>query len=149
MKFQAKSTQELERAEIERKEKFLWQPCQASFEILESDEQNDKNGDGMFKLKVKVYHPDGERSQNLFDYVSGTWMEHKLRHLAEAAGLLSEYESGEIEAYQLVGKTGLCSIKIQKDKTGDYGDKNVISDYVVDKKPTTLQEAIGNDVVPF
>lgn len=112
MKFQPKSEKEIAEA-------GLWPNGEYDFEVLEAEEAADKNGNDMFKLRVKIFKEDGG-SQNTFDYVSGAWMEFKLRHLAEACGVLDDYEKGEIEAYQLVGKTGRCKVNVSKDKTGQY-----------------------------
>jgi len=140
MKFKAKSEKELAEANI-------WPNGEYPFEILEAEDATDKNGDDMFKLKVKVFKDNGA-TQNIFEYVSGTWMEYKLRHLAEVCGLLADYETGEIEAYQLVGKTGTCKLNVSKDKTGQYPDKNGIADYVVKGGfvPKTLD---NDDSIPF
>lgn len=143
MKFQPKSEKELAEAN-------LWPVGEYAFEILEADEENDKNGNPMFKLKVKVFKDSGA-SQNIFDYVSPAWMEFKLRHLADACGLINDYEKGELEAYQLVGKNGFCKVSISKDKSGQYPDRNAIGDYLVDGKTEkkSVKETLGGDEIPF
>jgi len=141
MKFKPKTEKELAEAN-------LWPVGQYPFEILESEEKKDKNDDPMFALKVKVFKDSGG-SQNIFDYVSPTWMEFKLRHLAEACGLLAEYEQGEMEAYQLVGRTGVCKVNVSKDKTGQYPDKNGIGDYIVEKAADPKAYNIKDDSIPF
>jgi len=144
MKFKPKSEKELAEAN-------LWPKGDYSFEILESEDATDKNGNDMLKLKVKVFKDNGA-SQNIFDYVSGTWMEYKLRHLAEAAGKLADYEKGELNAYDLVGKTGFCKVGVSVDKTGQYPDKNGINDYLTDGKPSAPKKAAAvdeDDSIPF
>lgn len=145
MKFKPKSEKELAEAN-------LWPKGDYAFEILESEDATDKNGNDMLKLKVKVFKDNGA-SQNIFDYVSGTWMEYKLRHLAEAAGKLADYESGELNAYDLVGKTGWCKVGVSVDKSGQYPDKNGINDYCQDGKPTgdkAKKPAVDeDDSIPF
>lgn len=138
------------KTEKELAEAKLWPKGDYAFEVLEAEEAEDKNGNGMFKLKVKVINDQG-KSQNIFDYVSGTWMEFKLRHLAEACGLLAEYEGGEMEAFGLVGKTGYCKVGISKDKNGEYPDRNSIADYYADGLPSKkeLKEVLKDDSVPF
>lgn len=139
MKFQPKSEKELAEAN-------LWPVGDYSYEILEAEETTDKNDNPMFKLKVKVFKENGA-SQNIFDYVSPTWMEFKLRHLAEASGLLVAYDNGEIEDYQFVGKTGRCKVNISKDKTGQYPDRNGIGDYIATANTST--EEVLDDSIPF
>ena len=53
-----------------------------------------------------------------------------------------------------VGKTGIAEIGIQKDKTRQYKDKNVVLDYVAPKEGQAVetQPAMGattNDDLPF
>lgn len=141
MKFQPKSEKELAEAN-------LWPVGEYAFEVLDAEEAADKNGNDMFKLRVKVFKNDGA-SQNIFDYVSASWMEFKLRHLAEACGVLDDYEKGEIEAYQLVGKTGKCKVNVSKDKTGQYPDKNGIADYIVASAGSTKPAVDDDDQIPF
>lgn len=141
MKFKPKSEKEIAEAN-------LWPNGEYAFEILEAEEAADKNGNDMLKLLVKVFKEDGG-SQNIFDYVSGAWMEFKLRHLAEACGVLDDYEKGEIEAYQLVGKTGKCKLNVSKDKTGQYPDKNGIADYIVDSGLPKAPAQQEDDQIPF
>lgn len=143
MKFQPKSEKELAEAN-------LWPNGNYAFEILESEEATDKNKNPMFKLKVKVFKDTGA-SQHIFDFVSPTWMEFKLRHLAEATGLLIDYENGELEDYQFVGKTGMCKVGVSKDKTGQYPDKNGVMDYVVGVQAATgsIDDTLDGDKLPF
>lgn len=139
MKFKPKSEKELAEAN-------LWPVGEYAFEILEAEEAQDKSGNDMLKLKVKVFK-DGGGSQNIFDYVSGEWMEYKLRHLADVCGQLDQYESGELEAYTLVGKTGYCKVNVSKDKTGQYPDKNGIADYLVSGK--SKPKIVDDSDIPF
>lgn len=141
MKFKPKTEKEIAEAN-------LWAKGDYTFEILEAEEGEDKNGNGMLKLKVKVFKPSGA-SQNIFDYVSGEWMEFKLRHLAEACNLLSDYENGELNAYELVGKTGHCKVGVSVDKSGQYPDRNSIADYLVSAPATSVAEATKDDSIPF
>lgn len=142
MKFQPKTEKEIAEAN-------LWPNGEYAFEILECEDAQDKNGNDMFKMKVKVFKDNGA-SQNIFDYVSGTWMEFKLRHLAESAGLLADYEGGELNAYEFVGKTGYCKVGVSKDKSGQYPDKNGIMDYLTDKPVAQkAADALADDSIPF
>ena len=55
----------------------------------------------------------------------------KLRHAAEACGLLEQYEAGELAGTDFVGKTGKLTLTIEKDKNKKFPDKNAVADYVV------------------
>lgn len=144
MKFKPKSEKEIAEA-------GLWPKGDYQFQILEAEETTSSKGNAMIKMKVKVFNDAGQ-SQNIFDYIVDGSMEHKLRHLCEAAGLLAEYEQGEIEAYQLVDKTGYCKVGISKDKTGAYPDKNGITDYLVDAPVDAViaaKDKLAGDSIPF
>lgn len=132
MKFAPKTDKEI--AEMN-----LWQPGEYGFEILSDAslgpnhyatvDRTSKNGNDMIQLVVRVYNADGQ-FRVIVDYLLES-MPSKLRHAALACGLKSQYEGGSLEASQFIGKTGNLKLKIQKDKTGEYADKNAISDYVV------------------
>jgi len=143
MKFQPKTERELQEAN-------LWPVGEYAFEVLTAEEAVDKNDAPFFKLKVKIFNDEG-KSTNVFENVSPNWMEYKLRHLAEAAGLLVEYERGEIEAYQLEGKTGRCKVNISKDKGDGYAVKNQITDYIVKGASNTNapKAKVDDSDIPF
>lgn len=104
------------------------------FEVVNAEEQTSKAGNDMVKLRLNVINAE-DRGHTIFDYLVGTeGAAYKLRHFAESVGLLAEYERGEMTADQMVGRSGTCQVGIQKDKSGQYPDKNVIRDYVVPKK---------------
>jgi hypothetical protein len=54
----------------------------------------------------------------------------KLRHAAEACGLLKGYEAGSLSDADFRNKRGKLKLGIEKDKTKTYPDKNVVIDYV-------------------
>lgn len=142
MKFAPKSEKELSNA-------FVWEKGVYAFEVVEATDEISKNsGKEMIKLKVKIFKDTGA-SQNVFDYLLPDTMEYKLRHLCEVTGLLSSYETGSLDAYNLVGKTGWCKVGVSKDKSGQYPDKNSIVDYVERGVPVTLDAALNDDSVPF
>lgn len=139
MRFTPKTEKELNEAN-------LWEKGIYAFEILEAEETTSKTGKDMIKMKVKIYN--GDKSQILFDYLLPDTMEYKLRHLCDACNLITEYETGNLEAYNLVGKTGKAKIGISVDKTGQYADRNSINDFVVDA-PRDLDTVLNGDSAPF
>ena len=111
----------------------LLAPGVYDFEIKEAVEGVSKSsGNDMITMKVQVFDTDGSY-RIVFDYLLES-VAYKLRHCAEACGLLGHYERGELVADDFVGKAGRCKIAIQKDRAGMYADKNGISDYVVGER---------------
>jgi hypothetical protein len=120
--------------EIKAESNFpIWAPGIVDFEIRAAEETISKNGNDMIKLTVDVYNSEGKK-QTIFDYLLES-MAYKLRHCADACGLTAQYESGSLDAIEFEGKSGKCKINIQKDKSGQYPDKNGIADYLVDDAP--------------
>jgi hypothetical protein len=109
----------------------LWPIGEYSFEVIEGADKHSKSGNEMIELKVKVYNDNG--GYRIFtDYLLES-MAFKLRHAAECCDLLDNYEQGHLMGADFVGKAGVLKIKIEKDKSGQYPDRNAIGDYVVEK----------------
>lgn len=122
------------------------------FEIAEASDEVSKKGNEMIKLKVLVFDDEGN-PRTIFDYLLEE-ISYKLRHAAYACGLGGEYESGALQAQDFIGKAGRCKVIIQKDKSGQYPDKNVIQDYIVPDVTAGGVESVEtgamiNDSVPF
>jgi hypothetical protein len=128
------------------------------FEIMDAEEAVSKAGNDMIKLKVKIFSDDhGERI--VFDYLMES-VAYKLRHAAEACGLLESYESGLLDAEDFKLKVGRCKVGVQKDKSGQFPDRNSVSDYLMSvpsgpsaSKPPVRQRQMAHadldDEVPF
>lgn len=144
------------KSEKELAEMNLWTVGEYSFEVLDAEDTTSKAGNEMIKLKVSVFNNEGGH-KILFDYLLDS-MAHKVRHIADACGLIDKYEAGSLEAIDLKGKTGVLKLKITKDKAGQYPDKNEIADYVPGKKSDAAAskpkngaaaEAMPDDSIPF
>jgi len=133
----------------------LLQDGDYDFEVLFAKDSTSKKGNPMIELKLGVYDAKGQ-CHHIFDYLVGA-MEAKLRHFADATGLLPQYQAGTLEASQTVGRTGRCRLIIRGDKNGVYADRNEVKDYILrPAKPlpgTTaeipLPSSGGDDDVPF
>lgn len=113
-------------------EENLWPVGIYGFEINESVEKQSKtSGKDMFALKITLSNDEG-RTKIIDDYLLEA-IAYKLRHCAVACGLENEYDTVSLKDYMFTGKTGLLKLGIQKNKTGQYPDKNVISDYITEK----------------
>ena len=98
------------------------------FEIAGAEEQISKAGNDMIKLTLRIYNDDGNYSlvnDYLMEMIPG-----KLRHCAEACGLLDDYERGRLDADDMRGKSGKLKLVIKKDKNGQYPDQNSVQDYL-------------------
>lgn len=126
------------------------------FEIVKAEERKSKSSDNyMFALSLKVFNEDGD-AKFVDDYIVFTdrWA-FKLRHLAASVGLVAEYEAGTLKDHDLVGKTGVAKIIIQKDKDPEAQSKNAVRDYIVIDKTEVPASTIAqseealSDKIPF
>jgi hypothetical protein len=108
----------------------LLQEAIYDFEVIGTDDKPSKKGNEMFTLKLCVYGEDGGR-RFIYDYIAmgNSFGERKLRHAADACGLLGIYDSGELKDHSFMGATGKVLLKKQ-DGTDGFPPKNVVSDYV-------------------
>jgi hypothetical protein len=105
----------------------VWPKGIYDFEIVHAEDKISAKGNEMIELSVHVFNADGVH-KTVRDFLLES-MAHKLRHAAEACGLLVDYERGTIVAEKMIGKTGRCRLDIEKDKAGQFPDKNRIVDY--------------------
>ena len=154
MKFQPKSEKEVAEA-------GLLPIGEYPFEVIAAEDKASKAGNDMVELTVKVYDIDGV-GHSIFDYLVDTDKSaYKTRHFAETTGLMPNYETGNLPAGIMIGKSGYCKVVIRKDKTGEYPDRNGIADYIKPKNATAAtpapraaaplrpQTAIQDDDIPF
>ncbi len=141
--------------EAEVSERGLLPKGEYAFEVLEATDTTSKSGNEMMKVKIAIEHNDSR--YGVFDYLVGTeGMAYKVRHFADAIGLIDQYEKGELPAELCIGLAGKCKIDIQPAKDG-YDAKNVVKDYikrgenvaplVANKKPITRDDM--DDDLPF
>lgn len=158
MQFQPKdeATLEKEKAELAAK-RIMKYGTVCDCEVLNSEDEISKvkpdgtGGNEMIHLTLKVFTPDGEE-KTFDDYIIAS-MEFKLRHAADTFGILHKYESGSLVATDFYGKSGKCKMGIQRDKGGQYPDKNVITDYIKREKQPVIESvatgALIDDEIPF
>lgn len=148
-----------------------WDDGVYSFEILEkvkfgskeyrTCETQSSKGAEMLVLVVNVFNDNGQ-TQTIIDYMVEEFAAKKIRHVAVACGLLSQYEAGVLNADDFIGKSGKVRLYTQKGKAKDDGsgfwsDKNAIGDYVIDDEDQSQDTAhiaasvgkIVDDSIPF
>jgi hypothetical protein len=116
-----------------------------TFQVLEVDTKDkfgnplrDKNGIDMAKLKLLVWDKDN-RERTLITYISGDGnFAYKLRHFANAIGMIEEYDNATFDIMRTIGKSGKADIVIKKGTMKQDGsnemwpDRNDVKDFVVD-----------------
>lgn len=113
------------------------------FEVISAERTESKNGNPMIKMSLKVWDKNGEH-KFIYDYLMLTDKKYSLRrirHFCYSCGLGELYECGKINASDCVGKAGKLKIGIQKDKNGQYCDKNIVTDYITDT--SDLKDAVS------
>jgi hypothetical protein len=126
----------------------LRDPGEYDFEVVEAIETRSKAGNEMVELKVRMDTPDG-RNFTIFDYlVSTEGMAYKVRHFAEATGLLAEYEKGDMAAEYMLGRTGKCKVVVQPAE-GQYSAKNIVTDYIGTGATEAPAKQLEDDEIPF
>ncbi len=98
------------------------------FMVVDALEKVSKKGAEMIELKLRIWLPDG-RERIVFDYLLEA-LEYKVGHFAETVGMFEQYQRGDLHAFDCIGKSGQLKLTIQVDKTGQYGDKNSVVDYL-------------------
>lgn len=128
MRFTPKSEQQIQ------EERFpVLPPGKYHFEVIDAKDEVSKKGNPMIVLQLKILDSSLSPVAYLKDYLMES-IAYKLRHAAYVAGLGDRYESGDLEADAFKSKAGLVNIGIQKDKTGQYPDKNSILDYIQEEQ---------------
>lgn len=135
MKFEPKSEKEVSNANLLPLGTY-------DAEVGTAEDKVSAAGNEMIKLDLSVYDATG-KTHFVYDYLLEA-LAYKLRHAAEACGLLERYEAGNLEAEDFIGKTCKVKIKVQVDKDGKYPDKNVIQDYVI---PAKKVQSISKDAI--
>lgn len=121
-------------------------------EIATAEEARSKSGKEMLKLTVKVW-AGGGGPRTVFDYVVNPETLWRLKQIAGAVGKNDLFDSGEMGPREIQGESVRVAIKTQKDKKGQFEDKNVIARYLPAAAGVTQDEsrrpAMGDDDIPF
>lgn len=122
MNFQPKTEQEIAESKLLPRGEY-------DFEIVDAFEKQSKtSGKPMLELKLKLSNGKGA-GRTITDYLLAEAPE-KLRHAADACGLLDKYKTGSLSNNDFRGKRGKLKLGIEKDRKHTYPDKNVVLDYL-------------------
>lgn len=135
------------KSEKEFKERNLMEPGTYDFVVFDAKEKVSKNsGEPMIELVLKVTDL-SKRVHTLYDYLMDREpMDYKIRRIYSCADKIEKYESGDVEASDLINVSGKVKISVKKDNKGIYDDRNSVQDYV----PYEKQEQLPfDDKLPF
>lgn len=114
------------------------------YEVISAEDAVSKSGNEMIKLKLRIFH--GESERTIFDYLMEA-VPGKLKRFCDQNGMQSAYHNGTLTAEDCYGKLGRCQIGIEKDKSGNYPDRNGIKNYPAQSKASGDQPS--DEDVPF
>src|ERR1700727_1407017 len=85
------------------------------FEIISTSDKPSKNGNDMYTLKLLIWDANGDNF-TLFDYIAlgNNFGERKLRYAADACGIISIYESGDLKHTDFMNTKGKIELKTQE-----------------------------------
>lgn len=131
MKITPKTEAEIE---AEAAKRGAWAPGVYDAEIMTAIEGVSAKGNDMITLTLTVYHPDDGAQRQMKDWLVDA-MAFKVRHCCEAAGLLADYEAGDLDAWKLEGKPVKAKLGTETYRTDDgrSGTRNKVVDYVPDR----------------
>lgn len=116
-------------------------------EVKESSNHISKEGKESIMLNLDIWEDVSVRCK-LYVYLTPAFM-LLFKHACIAMLGQEKYDSGNIQAEDFLNKSCDVIIGIQKDKKGQYPDKNIVKDFVVrsGSKPECNQQ--NNDGLPF
>lgn len=140
MRFEPKTEKEVQ-------EMNLRDPGEYDFLVVEAEDKLSRAGNDMAEIKLQMEDGQGRRF-HITDYLVGTdGMAYKVRHFAEAVGLLAEYEKGNLPAEIMTGRTGRCKVGI-KPAQGQYRAQNTVTDYIPTGDAAPVKQLV-DDEIPF
>jgi hypothetical protein len=107
--------------------------------IVNAYEKTAKSGNPCIVVSTKIYGG----AQPIIDryYVTSTsGGVSGLRKLCHAAGILEDFKSGELDPEKLKGRSVQALVKVQKDESGQWDDKNVCAQF----RPRPAEQAALN-----
>lgn len=124
-------------------------PGIADFEVADALDMISRQGNEMIKLTLKVNDVDGTRG-TVFDYLVSN-VQWKILGFFQSIGTPQDYIQGNMNPDALIGACGKCSLVIQKDKTGQYGDQIRVKEYLKTdvKNDAQPKSPLDGDDIPF
>lgn len=118
------------------------------FNVIKAFDKKSSAGNSMVELELEIYAHLSGRKTRVYDYLLEA-IAYKIKHFCQSVGLDAEYEAGYIDAEMCKHKSGKCIIGIQRDKGGNYPDKNIVKDYCKNEKEIRNDDDINVEKIPF
>lgn len=111
-----------------------------------------KQNNEMLVVTFRCYGgPTGEQDIPVYFVAGNASSISRLEKLCKATGIA--FSNGEVTPEQLHGKSLKCLVKIQKDQTGQYSDKNVVAGFQMAKGTQIVADGekppMPDDDIPF
>jgi len=138
-----------------------WPAGDYDFMVYDASEETSSAGNDQIKLTLHVQNRDGSR-RTVFDYlVNAEKAQWKIRHFAEATGMMRQYETGDIKIHDIVNRMGRLKLRVRPARDG-YAAQNQVGDYIAAdpsapaarpasrpaQQPATTAETL-DDEIPF
>ena len=151
MQFTPKTKDQFEQEEKERREKYLWPAdTRCKFEVLYGVKEKDGNYGPYFQADIRVFK-DANTWLDLREFLAHD--SGKFFSFCEATGLSDRYQAGQVDTFDIEGKSGECVLGIKKGKDapdgGKYPDKNNIKEYIKPAAPILKGDPELNDSIDF
>lgn len=102
--------------------------------IFRAETGQTKKGDPKLEIIIKIYDADGVRPM-VTDNIVAPFGIRRLKQLCIAVGV--DFDAGEVDPSEFVGKNVRVRISVRKDDTGQYDDQNTIRKYMPDETLST------------
>lgn len=124
MKFNPQSKEDIQK-------ELLFPAGLYDFTVEDAEDTKSKKGNDMIAIKLRVFGPD-DREQIISD-----WLLHqpamckiKFVDFCASVGLADRYNSGEINAHMVDGKSGKVELRVNLNEGTDFAPKNEVGQYV-------------------
>lgn len=121
-----------------------WPSGEYDFMVNEATETISQAGNEQIKLVLHVFNRQGQQ-RIVFDYLSSaSKSQWKVRHFAEAVGMVRQYETGDMPVLDMLSRPGRLKLRV-KPAEGQYSAQNAVNDYI----PQTSSSAIKVPSLPM
>lgn len=116
-----------------------------NFTVKQAKEKLSKKNNEMLELLLSIKDDTGHETI-VYDYLLEAF-KYKLKNFCASTGLDEKYKSGELSEEDVINKEGRVKLKIEE--SDEYGDRNVVEDYVNSEKTTKSDENGFDEELPF